>query len=480
MDQTATLKRNSILSFLSAAIRILSSALMFVGVARFYGPDIFGSFSTAFVFSTIFVLISDFGFDALMTIEVARNKEKAGEIVNRFFSFKLIFASFALVCIWTIPLILDTSSLTKLLILIFSFSVIFNSLTNYFFALLRGLEQFHHETKITFIVNSFFLVLLVIAGILKLNILYIALIFISTRGLALAFAAYKAQNIIGLKSFRFTIKGWHEDKSKILAFGFSLIFGNLFFQLIIPFLAFLKGDYAVGIYDSAFKLVSLVLILSDILVFTSMPTLSSLYETNSERWLKLSRILNKTFCIISLPISLVFYIYAEQIITFLYGKNNFDAAIPIMKIAAFVILTRFISETYGLMLTTSNRQNLRMLITAAGTLVTLVACLIIIPIHGAYGAAIVAIISNIFVGLGYLLSNYQHFVRWTFEKRYLIPILITLVLGLSLYYLVNIFWIYGIILFLIVYIITVYIGGLNRQERMLIFSLEKNGVAINK
>lgn len=479
MNDAKLLRRNSYFSLLSAAIRFLTNALMFIGIARIFGPIAFGSFSTAYVLSNILVIIADFGFDMLLMTEVAKNKPSANRIVHTFFPFKLLLSLIALSAIWFLPTIYKTSEITKHLIFVFSFSVIFTSLTNFFFALFRGLEQFEHEVKITFIINLVLLLALIILGSIKSPILVIAMIFTLTRGAGLLLATLKANKLIKLERFNISFKKLQDNWRTILVYGFTLIFGNLFFQLVTPFLAFLKGDYEVGIFESVFKIVGLVLIFSDIIVNSMTPTLSRLILSHESQWFTLGKLINKTFLLISLPLAFFFFTFPEQILNLLYGVGKFKDAIPIMEIAAFVILVRYVSETYGLILTVSSRQLQRMIITGIGTILTIVLCSLVIPSFGIVGAALVSLVVNIIVGIGYILQNRSIFKNWSFDKSYLIPIFLTIVFGYVFKYAYPLSWILAILFFITIYAISAYYICFSKKERSIIFTFNKEELNLN-
>src|SRR6266852_2655435 len=86
------IKRNSLFVLLSQLIRLFTNALLFVGVARFYGPIGFGQFTAAHTLSTIFLLLSEYGFDTLLVTEIAHDRERAPQIVGTYFSVKVILA----------------------------------------------------------------------------------------------------------------------------------------------------------------------------------------------------------------------------------------------------------------------------------------------------------------------------------------------------------------------------------------------------
>src|SRR3989304_8379661 len=85
--------KNSFFLFFSQIIRLLTNFLIFIGIARFYGPEGLGQFSIAFTVANICIMIADFGFDVLLASEIAKNRSEALQISRKYFSLKIIFAA---------------------------------------------------------------------------------------------------------------------------------------------------------------------------------------------------------------------------------------------------------------------------------------------------------------------------------------------------------------------------------------------------
>ncbi len=420
MRRGAGIRRNSIFAFLSRLIRLLTNVLMFVGIARLYGVEAFGQFTTAHTLSTIFLLLADFGFDSLLPTEIAVHRQKTPEYVARYFSLKIVFAVVATIAMMMVPLLEGMSASTETLVHIFSWYVLLASLNNFFFALFKGYEEFHHETRISFITNSLLLILLIVLGVFQAPLPYVALSFVGTRVLGLLLALKTTGKWPELRLPRFDLSGWREVWQRVAVFGIHFLFGNLFFQLDTILLSVWRGDRDVGIYQSAFKVVGMVLILPDIAVNTMMPVLARLRVENIERWKEYGRLLNKILFLVGFPVSILLFVYSEPIITLVYGSAEFQTAIPVLRIFAATVLVRYGYEAYALMLTTSHRQAARMTIVVAGTLINVAANAFFIPAYGPWGAAVVSLGTNVLVGVSYVVASGQSFVQWTLQVRNLL------------------------------------------------------------
>ena len=474
MPGTSQIRWNTFFSSLSSLIRLITNFLLFVGIARLYGAEAFGQFTTAHTLSTLFILFADFGFDVLLATEIARRREQAPLLAQQYLSLKFVFCLVATAAMCVMPSLQHFSRDTQTLIYIFGFYVFFSSLNNFFFALFKGFEQLHHETKISFTINILLLCLLVVFGLSHVPIYFIAWFFVGSRILGLLLAYYTAAKVVSRNMFHLSFSGWKEIMPQILVFGFHSIFGNLFFQMDTILLSFWKSDYDVGIYQSVFKIVILALIMQDVLTNTLTPVLSRLSREDKEKWKVLGRLLYKTLLFIALPICMVLFVYADHIVDILYGVEKYREAISILRIFSTIVLVRYWTEAYALMLTTSQRQKTRMVIALAATLMNYLINAYMIPRYGAFGAALTSLITNIFVGIGFLLSTRLFFSARVFEIRKVGLVTLALILSAVLWNLrASSLWVAAPLAVSICVFASFYIGY-TKEERMLVFAVGKH------
>ncbi|MGA9121572.1 MAG: flippase [Bacteroidota bacterium] len=454
MSEGARIRKNSFFALSSQLIRLLTNFLLFVGIARYYGEEAFGQFTTAHTLSAVFLLFADFGFDMLLPTEISRNRHAAAAMARKYFSFKILFALLATVGMMALPLAQAMSPSTRTLVEIFSFYVLLSSLNNFFFALFKGFEEFQHETRISLAVNVVLLTLLVVLGIVHAPLYVIALAFVGTRLIGIVSCFSIAKRLLGGFSWRFSTEGWGEVWRHVVVFGLQFVFGNLFFQLDTILLAFLRGDRDVGVYQAVFKLVILTLVIPDILVNTMAPVLSRLHSQDRETWNRVGRLLNKTLSLLALPIALVLFIFPDQLVNLIYGPTAFRQSIPILRIFACTILIRFEVEAYALTLTTSHRQASRLMVVIIGTLTNIALNVFAIPAYGPIGAAFVSLFTNLLVGIGYVVTSKQSVLEWTFNPRILV------VSGFGLCAAAGLWQVRNISMFYTVPVLVAFYGGL--------------------
>lgn len=412
MTDFERISKNSIYSFLSIFFRLFSNVILFWLIARFYGKEIFGQFTIAQTFASVFVIFADFGLDLFLTNEIPRDISKSKEIFRRLFSIKFVMILLSFGAMIIISFIGNFSYQVKELIIIFSFYAIFTTITNFLYALFRGNEKLQYETKVSFWVNISTLLVVLALIIDNQSIIVISMAFVFMRFVGLILAIYFAYHILPSLSFNFVFNNIKSTLNQVIIFGLFLVFGNLYFQLDTILISFLKSEDEVGIYQAVFRLIMLPLILPEVFINSIMPALSRMHTNNMDKWENTGKFLSKFLIIVAIPVSSSLFIFAPEIINLIYGKVEYSKAIPILEIFALIVFIRFFGETYGLMLTTSQRQKYRTIVVIIATILNLLLNIIIIPSYGINGAAIVALLTNVLVAISFYLLMKSQLKNW--------------------------------------------------------------------
>ncbi|MDI6802578.1 MAG: flippase [Bacteroidota bacterium] len=475
MDSALRIKRNSFFSFLSSFVRLFTNFLLFVGIARIYGPEAFGQYTIAHTYLILFYIFADFGFDLLLTTEIARSPDCTSELVQRFLPLKMIFALGSIVLMTLIAAISNFSPPTQLLMMVLSISIIGNSVTSFFFALFKGHEILFEETRTSFFQNIFLLIGLFILGLLHVPLIYIALLFACSKLIGVILIVPRTSKIAKLDTFKISFTGWRKTFKQGLPFGIHLLFGTLYFQLDTILLAYWKDDISVGFYQPGMKLIVLILVIPDVLISALLPTLVRLHSENRERWIRLNTLLGKTLMFIGLPFSVSLFVYADEIIRLVYGSGNFIESIPILRIFAFILFIRFASETFALILTTSKQQTIRMYIVVAVTFMNFLLNAYAIPKYGIQGAALVSLITNAVAGILYIIAvSVKSFGPiFLFGIRQILVTGITIIMVISFIALGIHSLVLGLIIMMISYVLIVYFIGYSIEDRSLLFAFKK-------
>ena len=428
MLSVSRVRRNSFFVLVGQSVRMASTALVFVIVARAYGPLEFGSYTAAHTLATIFLLVADFGFDILLTWEVGRRQDKVQAIVSRYLSAKLVVSAAATIAMAVLGMILEVSPLTRTLILVLSGSVFFSAMVNFFVALFRGIEQFQYESWISLAANGVLLLATGVAAVLKAPVWAVGALFVLSRALAVLIASLLGVRLGAVRRVEWFLPGRTELR-RIGVFGVHAIFATLFFTQDTLLLALWRGDTQVGVYQAAFKLVGLLFLLPDVLMTAVFPSLAKAHEDDRSRWKRAGILLQKALFAIGVTLSLMLLAAPDIVIRVVYGSAAFDDSIAVLRIFSVAVFVHCATISFAVMLTTSGRHAVRMIVVVCATVFNFSLNAVLIPQLGTTGAAIASVSTLIAVGLGYVLPVRALFVEWISERRVYLTLVAGVVLG---------------------------------------------------
>jgi len=298
------------------------------------------------------------------------------------------------------------SIISKYLLSIFCVFLIFSSINNFLNAYFKGFEKLEYETKVSFYSNFSLLILVGIFIYLKLNVVFIAIMFSFSRIIGTYFAI-KYIKLINDFNFNITTKPNLSFRNSIAIYGAHYIFNFIYFNIDTVLIALLLNEKSVGLYQAVFKIIALLLIIPEIINNVMLPTLSRLNVENIDLWKGVGNMMQKILLIIGIPLSLICIINADSIINIIYGINNYRESVQILRVFGFVVLLRFLLEPYGMILTTKNRQEIRTYTVIFVTIFNVIANLIFLPLYGIIASAYISLISNFIILAVYMLYNIE-------------------------------------------------------------------------
>lgn len=470
MSDFSKIRKNTFYSIITISSRLIANVFLFWLLARFYGPKIFGQFTFAHTLATTFIVFADFGIEILLTTKLAAEKGNSSKIFEKLLGLKFTFLLFALIFMILIGLSFELSDESYILIFVFAVYLLFTSLNNFFAGVFKGYEKFIYETRVSLLSNFLLIALTISLLLLHRSIIEIAVAFASSRIIGTIYSIYNLYRLDKELTFKPDLSGFKLLGSKVLIFGFHLIFAYLFFQIDTLLLAKFKGDYSVGIYQSVFKLVMLPLVIPDVFINSFLPTLSRYYSEDKKEWIRLGSIMGRILFICALPISVIMVFYSKEIINLVYGLKNYNDAVNVFRVFGLIILVRFTLEPFALMLTTSDRQIVRLITVIAATILNVTLNYFVIPVYDTLGASVVSLTVNTFVGIIYFTVLKDDFNFWLVNLKNLFALLTVFLIGFLFYELVNLNFLIEVMMILIIISVAGYKFYITNSEKEILKS----------
>ncbi|MCX6796298.1 MAG: flippase, partial [Candidatus Falkowbacteria bacterium] len=391
--KVSNIAKNTSYFTLALVIQKVITFSYFILLARNLIPEDLGKYYFAISFTTIFAIFIDLGLANVLTREVAKDQNAAGKLLSNVLAIKIPLAILSLLVLVSIINWLHYPELTKILVYISCISMILDSFTLTFFAVVRGCHNLAYESIAAVVFQIIVLIFgwLVIFHNLGLKWLMLAL------ALASIFNFLYSLTIV---SSRLKIKIWQPIDKKLMqtiitiAIPFALfgIFQRLYTYLDTVLLSVFAGDKYVGLYQVAFKFVFA-------LQFLPMAFTASVYPAFADYWARNREQLAITFeramnylIIISLPISFGIISISDKIV--LIFKPEYMAALPALNIIMIALIFLFVNYPIGSLLNACDRQKRNTINMAITLVISILLNLILIPKLQTLGASITVVVSN--------------------------------------------------------------------------------------
>lgn len=442
-----------------AVSQILSYVLAFfytIAIARYLGADGFGILSFGLAFTGIFSVLADLGLNTLTVKEIAKDKSLTETFLGNFLLIKIFLSIFTFLIIALIINLLNYDVQTIDVVYLVALSVILTAISGIFNSIFQAYEKMEYQS-LGQILNS----VLMFTGV------FFAITYGSNAlGFAFLYFIFSAvvliYNIIiyiwkfnSLK-LKINLHFWISKIKEALPFGINGIFVTIYVLVDSVMLSIMQGNQAVGWYNAAYKIVTVLMFIQSVSNISIFPAMSQL-NVNSK--IALKKLVDKYFkfmLLISFPLGIGITLLSPNIILLIFG-NQYQNSIIALQILIWSGIFTFLYTAFAQLFLATGKQVTLTKITGICMIGNILLNLLLIPKFSYIGASIVTVITEfallifIFIvanGIGYGISFGQ-------LKDVVKVIIASLIMG----YFISIFS--GLTLFILLPIaIIIYVGVL--------------------
>lgn len=453
MSEILKIFKNSGWMMSSQVFTAICGFLWTIIIARYLGASNLGILSFAISLSIVFGMFMDFGISQLLIRDVSREHDLLPDILNNAIPLKIISS---IIIIIFIGLILYLKGDTKIVItvcLLMGIENLFVNMNLIFNAVFQAYEKMAYTAKGIFINSLILLSLVIICAYLNLGLIGMTLSYLIAYIISYLYLRIQVSRKIYSPKYKFNFKYWKVLIKRSIPFGLMNLFHSIYFNIDMAMLGFMATAFSTGIYNASYKIITILTTLYTVYTAVIFPVMSKLYK-NSDNLLKLSYEKSvKYLLLISIPIAIGVFIYAESIITLIYGKGYISANI-IMQVLIFTIPFLFINGSGGLLLNSTHKEITNTKIYGTAVLVNIILNLFLISQYQELGAAISTLVSEIYIFIIMFILIYKTEYHPSINILYgVIKIIFaSVIMGLVLYYMGVNLWI-GTILGIIIYFI---------------------------
>lgn len=384
---------NSALQAGALAFGQVGQLVLYAVMAREAGLLAFGDFTTAASLA-IFVMVAAFGMDFRITRLVAREEPGAGEAFWCALVLKLMLGIVILACAVGVALAGPYSDTVTVTTLLLGATVLGDLAMLTPHAVFRGLERLRPVAMAIVLYRG----VLAIAGTAVLlaggPVEAVAAVWVGAVMIGLAYSFWKLHQAGINYPVRVSRGGMRAVALDSFGLGAAAVFGAVISRADIVILGLLTDSAAVALYGGALRLVESMQFLWAALALSAFPMLARLSATTTPTLGEAATVAVKVTLVVVAPIAVLYALYAEPILTAIYGPEFGEAGL-ILRLLAPTLVMAATTSVVTYLLTAQRRQKPILIALGVATVVNLVANVAIIPARGAEGAALAMMITMI-------------------------------------------------------------------------------------
>ena len=387
MEIERRILRSTTILLSASLVSQLANFAFVVYFARAYSPEIFGEYSFALSLGSLFAIFVSLGTNGLLLRKCSQEPGEWRNQVGILLPTQMLLAiAMWLSIVFTVKLLGLAGSELRIVAIVSSFQLLSPILG----LLCIGFTS--TERMAYYALSDVFIRLLIMlvgsaaiwvggtaeAVLLVLPISTLVAMLVLSR---LAFSEF------GRPQFRFDwatlIRLWRDA----LPFFGIVALSVAYARVGLLFLRSVGGAEQVGVFSSAERLVMAAGILHVTFANAIFPAMVKLISVDKVRFRQLADRCARLILLISLPLASVLYLFAEDLIDFLFG-DRYRQASGVLRIVAWLIALRGITAVLESIGIASDHKRLVLMSKASGLALLLTLCTFLLPSVGAAGLAI--------------------------------------------------------------------------------------------
>jgi len=381
-------------------------------LARYLGPSDFGNLAFVITFMAIFQVIANLGMDNLMLRDIGDETKTDGAILGTVFTMRL---ATGLLC-WLVGYIAHG--------LIYGFDaaltvLIFIALTSLIFQSAEVIDIWFRSQGRSKVIVLYRVTIYTFSNIAKvLLVLYEANLTAFVVMLVVEFTLYALAFLHAYRSLR-TTKNWSvnftlglsylKESAPYILSGLSIMIYMRFDQILLK--QYL-GNAQLGIYAAVIPLATIWYIIPTSLTSSIIPFVSEVRRRSEKEYMTLLRKVMRLYAIFGWIVFFCTLLIAPYIVPFLYGSAYDDS---ILALIIFSLTNLFVGMgmARSLWIVNERKPSVSLYSTLIGAIICILGNIVLIPLLGMLGCAIVAVLTQFVssIGTSFFLAKPVFFIQ---------------------------------------------------------------------
>lgn len=424
--------------------RVIASALVFIGYAslfRYLGTYISGQHQFVLSFVMLFSVIVDFGIEQLVIKKVSEDNSQAKKYLGNFFAVEFVLALFLWALMTALAFAAHYEPGVRNAIILAGFGMFLTALTIPHTSILSAHQDMELIAGINFL-DSIVNVGVMFAAILTHHhVVFLVMVQVVNGLLHIIIYNHLIKRYVPKPELFYHLRNldWQLVKRMIitaLPFGTLIGFSIIYNRIDVILLQHLRGYAETGLYTAAYKFVDFLAFLPAVVSSALYPFYSAEIKAGNMGAVK-NALQNYTRLMLALaaPIAVGGMILAKKLIIVVGGAQFIDgyAALQILVFSSAILFSY--AAVNSLMVNQLTRLAVK--VTFVNIFINVIGNLILIPIYGFKGAAIMTVVSEFGQAGMYFYFVQKRIASFDILRFIPQPVIAALIMALALWPLKN-------------------------------------------
>lgn len=417
-DQRQAITRNIGWLFADKFLRMGVGLFVGVWVARYLGPELFGTYNYALAFVALFSACANLGLDSIVIRDIVREAECSDETLGSAFALKLAGAALTLLLsIGFIHVMRPRDGLTLTLVFIVAIGTFFQA-----FDTIDFWFQSQVRSRSTVVARN--------AAFLIVSLVKIFLIWTSAPLVAFAWAGL-AETSLGayglvlayrraghrLGAWRYCLAKARELLRESWPLFLSALFVTLYIRIDQVMVGQMLGDREVGIYSAAVRLVEVWYFIPMAITSSVFPAIISAKKKGETEYYATLEKLYLLMIWLSLAVAIPITLLAGPIVQMIFGPEYRGGAM-VLSISCWSGLFIFFGLVSNHWYLLENLNHYTLYRHALGAVINIALNLVLIPRYGINGAAYATLVTQFITSYMFDLLNQPTKVLFRIKSKY--------------------------------------------------------------
>lgn len=379
------MKKNALALFGSQLVVHFTSLVLSIVIARRLGQDIFGQYSVALAFASLFAVLFLPGMDQIIIRQVAQDPHKQDRIFSAAMWSRLFFSPLALGLMLLASLVLGYDGNQRYLIMLAGLALGLSILADAPRMVFQGLERMGQDAVSRLIERGLTLAIAILGLVFfpQLTVVFYAMIFGAAAGLVVSLALHR-KNQAGRLVFSVRDCSRLVTESSYLIASVALI--GIYLRLPQVVLSLHGTATQVGLYNVAYSVILIVSFTSLALSRAYFPRLAILAKSNPVALQSFHESALYSMFLLSLFLASVVALFGGDMIRIVYGPDFAGASAALLTLTPYIVFY-FLSVYLVMVVLAFEAQRLLLLMACVNLVTTVLFCFLLIPRFGLIGAA---------------------------------------------------------------------------------------------